>query len=64
MATNHEKQVELERKAAEQDSQLTELNITLNGKHRRVKGLQSEKQKKEGAIIKHNEEKLVITKAL
>tara|TARA_B110000285_G_C14891157_1_gene498623 strand:+ start:36 stop:179 length:144 start_codon:yes stop_codon:yes gene_type:complete len=47
MASTQEKQAELERKAAEQDSQLTELNINLNSKHRRVKGLQNEKNKKE-----------------
>jgi len=43
MTSTYEKQQELERKAAEQDSQLTELNITLNGKHRRMKRLQQEK---------------------
>jgi hypothetical protein len=43
---------------------LTELNIELNTKHRRYLALQEEKNKIHELLVKHDEEKLGITRAL
>ena len=47
-----------------QEAQLTELNIELNTKQQRLRHLQEEKKKIAEHIVKHDEEKLVITRAL
>ena len=46
------------------EAQLTELNIELNTKHRRLKALQEEKKQLEETIISGDSERMVLTRAM
>lgn len=60
----NEKEVEMKKSQEQKDDELTQLNIELNTKHRRYKALIEEKKKLEDLILKHDQEKLTITKTL